>query len=77
MRGVIPDLWALIVKSALPGTCSTVGSMQLEILACKIRMDIHIHEKVKYYTRPYIVQIYIHKQQNMICIHLIDCKKIL
>ena len=30
-----------------------------------MRMDIHIHLKIKQYIRPYIVQIFIHIQQNM------------
>ena len=47
MREVIPDFGALIVKSELPGTCSTIGSIQLTILACKMRMNISIHLKVK------------------------------
>ena len=47
MWEVIPYFWALIVKSALPGTCSTEGSMQPTILACKMRMDIHIYLKAK------------------------------
>ena len=46
-REVIPYVWALIVKSALPGTCSTEGSMQPRILACIMRMNIHIHLKAK------------------------------
>ena len=53
LREVIPDFWALIVESALPGTCSTVGSMQLTILACKMRMDITIHLKAKQDIGPY------------------------
>ena len=47
MREVIPYFWALIVKSALPGTCSTEGSMQSTIFACKMRMDIHFHLKAE------------------------------
>ena len=47
MWEVIPYFWALIVKSAMPGKCSTEGSMQPTILACKMRMDIHIHLKAK------------------------------
>ena len=61
LREVIPDFWALIVESALPGTCSAVGSMQLTILACKMGMDISIHLKAKQGIGHYIIQTFIHK----------------
>ena len=62
LREAIPDIWALILVSALPGTCSTVGSMQLTIFACKMRMEISIHSKVIWYIEYNIIQIVMHKQ---------------